>query len=271
MHQEITGKLPNEITHVVNYSGGAGSYMTAKRVAARHGKEGMVLVFADTLIEDGDLYRFLADSQGVLGIPLVRVADGRTPWDVFKDARFLGNARVAPCSKILKAELLDSWIAEHCTPETCTVYLGIDWSEKHRIDRLKPKRLPWVYEAPMCDSPYLSKQQMIAEMEADGIKAPRLYELGFPHNNCGGGCVKAGQAHFVHLLKTLPDVFAEWERREAEMQRFLERDDVAILRDRRGGTVKPLTLRQLRERHSVGDECEQMQLDWGGCGCAVES
>lgn len=35
-------------SHVVMFSGGAGSWATAKRVAERHGTEGLVLLFADT-------------------------------------------------------------------------------------------------------------------------------------------------------------------------------------------------------------------------------
>ena len=99
------------------------------------------------------------------------------------------------------------------------------------------------------------------------MELPRLYELGFSHNNCGGGCIKAGHSHFRHLLKTLPDVFEEWENEEEKMRQFLDRD-VSILKDRRGGETKTLTLKQLRVM--TDDECPE--FEWGGCGCfAVES
>jgi hypothetical protein len=32
----------------------------------------------------------------VLGVPVTVVADGRTPFEVFADQRFLGNSRLAP-------------------------------------------------------------------------------------------------------------------------------------------------------------------------------
>ena len=48
--------------HVVMFSGGAGSWMTAKRVAEKHGTDNLILLFADTLIEDEDLYRFLDEA-----------------------------------------------------------------------------------------------------------------------------------------------------------------------------------------------------------------
>ena len=44
---------------------------------------------------------------------------------------------------------------------------------------------------------------------------------------------------------------------------------IAILRDRRGGVLKPLTLKVLRER--VQDTPELVdQDDIGGCGCFVD-
>lgn len=44
--------------HVVMYSGGIGSWAAAKQVVQQAGAENMVLLWADTKIEDEDLYRF---------------------------------------------------------------------------------------------------------------------------------------------------------------------------------------------------------------------
>jgi len=253
---------------VVNFSGGVGSWAAARRVADQHGTDGLVLLFADTLIEDEDLYRFLKEAATDVGGTFVRLCDGRTPWQVFRDVRYLGNTRADPCSKILKRDLLDRWRAENCDPENTTIYIGIDWTEVHRLDRLRLRVAPWQVEAPMTKPPYLSKTQMLDALRARGIEPPRLYAMGFPHNNCGGGCVKAGQAHFRHLLKMLPDRYAEWEQEERSMLDFLGRDDVAILRDRTGGTTKPLTLKVFRERVQAGQLGDEHE--WGGCGCALD-
>ena len=91
------------------FSGGVGSWMTARRVVDMHGTDGLVLLFADTMMEDEDLYRFIVDAAKNIGGEFVRIADGRTPWQVFTDERFLGNTKVDPCSKILKRQLLDKW------------------------------------------------------------------------------------------------------------------------------------------------------------------
>ena len=251
---------------VVMFSGGVGSWAAAKRVAERHGTDGLVLLFTDTLIEDADTYRFLEDAAANVGAPLVRIADGRTPWEVFRDVRFLGNSRVDPCSRILKRDLADAWLAEHYTPETVTVYVGIDWSEVHRYDRLRERKLPWIYEAPLCDAPYLTKDDMHQWARREGLAKQRLYELGMPHANCGGGCIKMGQGGFARLLKADPCRFAEWEANEEKMRAQL--GDVSILRDRTAGQVVPLTLRFLRQRIEEGESIDM--FDIGGCGCFVD-
>lgn len=256
--------MSGETRHVVMFSGGIGSWAAAKRVAERHGTASLTLLFTDTRIEDPDLYRFLREGAANVGGQLVTIADGRTPWDVFREKRFLGNTRVDLCSRILKREIADKWLVDNCDPATTTVYVGIDFTEEHRFTRLRERKLPWRYEAPLCEAPYILKDQMLAALQAEGITPPRLYALGFAHNNCGGGCVKAGIGHFAHLYRTLPDVFAEWERNEQSLRDHLGKD-VAILRDRTGGASTPLPLVQLRRR--LDDGWQPDLFDIGGCGC----
>jgi hypothetical protein len=43
-----------------------------------------------------------------IAIPgLVWIADGRHPWEVYRDEKFIGNSLVDPCSRILKREIND--------------------------------------------------------------------------------------------------------------------------------------------------------------------
>lgn len=253
--------------HVVFFSGGIGSWAAAKRVAEEHGTDDMVLLFTDTRIEDEDTYRFLQEAAGNVGAHLEIIADGRTPWQVFRDERFLGNTRADPCSKILKRELADAWLEEHCDPGSTVCYVGIDWTEIHRYERMAPRKLPWVFEAPLCEPPLLTKAQLHEWAEDEGLEMQRLYKMGMPHANCGGGCVKMGQGGFARLYEAFPERFREWEREEAELRELL--GDVAILRDRRGGETRPLPLSELRERLEE-DRCQVDLFDVGGCGCFVD-
>jgi hypothetical protein len=251
--------------HIISFSGGLGSFWTAHRVIERHGKADVTLLFADTCMEDEDLYRFNRDASSLLGVPITRITDGRTPWEVFRDVRFLGNSRVDPCSKILKRELLDRWHRENCYEMATIVYVGVDWTETHRLDRLRARKPEWRIEAPMTEAPLWDKNRMICESDRIGLTPPRLYKMGFPHNNCGGFCVKAGQGHFAHLLKTMPERYAYHEQQEQDLRVALGRDDIGILKDKNG----PFTLRELRQRIEGGKAFDP--LEWGGCGCAIDA
>jgi hypothetical protein len=246
--------------HVMFFSGGMSSFISAKRLVDKYGKDNVILLFTDTNYEHEDLYRFLDETVAFLGAEYIRLADGRTPWDVFKDRRFLGNSQKDPCSAVLKRDLSRRWVKENCTPGTHTLNLGYGPDERHRLERSQKFWAPFVVSAPLIDE-LITKNDMMFESRSYGIEPPELYSLGFPHNNCGGFCVKAGHAHFLHLLRVLPEKYAEVEKKEEEMRELL--GDVSILKDRRGGVTKPLTLKQLRVRER-GD-CDY--LDWGGCGC----
>lgn len=253
------------IEHVVQYSGGACSFCAAKRVIERYGKETVVLLFADTMMEDGDLYRFLDESAQHLGLPITKIMDGRTPWQIFHDERFLGNSQVDPCSKILKRQLLWSWMEKNAPK--AVVHVGLDWTEEHRLERLRAYRPEFQIEAPMMWKPLVDKPDMLVALHKLGITLPRLYKLGFAHNNCGGFCIKAGQAQFRLLLETMPDRYAWHEKQEQELRSYLQKD-VAVLRDRRGGKTRPMTLEEFRKRIECGQEHDRH--DWGGCGCAID-
>lgn len=247
--------------HVMFYSGGVASYISAKRLIDKYGKDSVTLLFTDTKYEHEDLYRFLDESASYLGAVLIKVADGRTPWEVFKDEKYLGNSRIDPCSKILKRVQAKKWVNANCAPKTHVLYLGYPHDEMHRLERSKKFWDPYTVDSPLIWHSEMSKQDMLMECRMDGIEPPELYSLGFPHNNCGGFCIKAGHAHFLHLLKTLPEKYAEVEAEEEKMREQL--GDVSILRDRSGGTVKPLPLKVLREKNR--QDCEF--TNWGGCGC----
>ena len=259
--------------YVVMFSGGIGSWASARRLVDDYGAENVTCLFSDVkgdnpdpnVGEDEDTYRFIDDSIAQLGCEYVRVADGRDIWQVFKDKRFLGNSRQANCSHTLKQAPAKKWLKENTTPETHIIVIGIDWTETHRLPAIEKAYKPWDVVFPMCEPPYMSKQQMIDWAESCGIKPPRLYSLGFSHNNCGGGCVRAGQGQFRRLLEVMPERYNVWAEKEEEVRQYLGKD-VTILKEVRKGVRKNLSLVELRDRSA--DACDM--LDLGGCGCFVE-
>ena len=253
--------------HVIQFSTGLGSAEVARRVVATAGVENVHLLTADTLVEDEDNWRFAREVHEFLGKPEWTIlADGRTPMEVGRDARVVPNNRLAVCSRVLKRELLRRHIDETYDPLNTTIHLGFDWTEAHRMKAAAPQWEPFTVAAVLMHPPYVHKQMLMRKWaEEFGIKPPRLYEQGFGHANCGGACVRGGQAQWQLLLSVNRDRYAEWEAEEEKTRAELDKD-VSILRDRTGGGVTPLTLRRFRERIEA-DETLFDATDWGACGC----
>lgn len=267
--------------HIVMFSGGVGSWAAAKRVAEQHGTDDLVLLFADVggqhssphAGEDEDCYRFIADAAENIGGELVILNQGMDIWEIFKKDRFLGNSRLANCSKFLKQRPAREWLGQNCPDaEAATVYVGIDWSEVHRIPAIEKAYLPYRAEAPLTEPPYLDKDDMLAWCRREKLEPPRMYAQGYPHANCGGGCVRAGHGQFRMLLANNRERFLYWEQKEAELRQYLDKD-VTILRDRTGGKTRPMTLREFRENIESAQSNQLVLLDFsdvGGCGCFVD-
>lgn len=267
------------MNYLVNFSGGLCSFFASMRTIAKRGRHHVVNIFADTLYEHADLYEFNCRAESVLNLPLTRICVGLTPWQLFRKEGLIGNDRFPICSTKLKREPLNDWMEAHYEMDSrqinmikqpATVVLGFDFTEYNRIEDFQKQHPSWKVEAPMCEEPLWDKCRMIEEANALGFKTPELYALGFPHNNCGGGCVKAGISHFVHLYRTKPAVFSQWEKEEQDTLFEFERRGVSnghftILKDRRGGKIIPLSLKTLRIRIEAGENFSTK--DWGGCGC----
>lgn len=256
------------MTALVQFSTGVGSAEVAVRAVEQFGVGNTVLLTADTLVEDEDNWRFAGEVHKWLGSPTwVMLADGRTPMQVGRDHRCVPNDRMAVCSRVLKRELLRSWIEAHGCRDTDVLLFGFDWTEDHRLAATRPHWPSWATAAPLCEPPYLSKSDLLATWRQRGIEPPVLYTQGFGHANCGGACVRGGQAAWARLLRVNRPRYVEWEAEE-EATRALLGKDVSILSDRRGGgSRRPLSLRAFRERIEVQPDLFDA-ADWGACGCA---
>ncbi len=251
--------------YLVNLSGGLTSFWALKRCLDLKGKANTRAYFADTNSEDPDLYRFLDAQERYFGITIERLKDGRTPWDVMKDERYITLQGMAPCSNLLKRVPIEREIARTYPQGTYTRVFGYEWSEIDRMDRLAAAVAPDPVWFPLNEPPYVDKCHIAAFLDTIGIAVPQLYTLGFDHNNCSALCVKAGQAHWAMVYFTLPERYAYAEAKEEEVRQHLGKD-VSILKDRRGGRTRPMTLRAFRERLEANPD-DYDKHEWGGCGC----
>lgn len=229
---------------VVALSGGKASAYCAKW--AVENRDNVVLYFNDTKWEHEDLYRFLKDISNVLNKEIVIDSDGRSPEQLFKDQHALANNRMPFCSRILKAERLQKFMQDGDE-----LVFGIGLDEMRRAERITrvyqtvsaKKGINLKLRFPLIENE-VSKSQIDNWLKENGIQEPYLYRIGFTHNNCSGGCVRAGKKQWKLLLEKLPEVYAERERVENNIRDWLGKD-VHYLKDE--------TLEQFRGRCERGE------------------
>ena len=150
------------------------------------------------------------------------------------------------------------------------MHIGFDFTEVHRFERSKKHYLPIVIESLILNS-RLDKHLMKSELKGLGINLPRLYTLGFAHNNCGGFCFKAGIGHFKQLYDKMPERYIYHMNKEKDLIKQIGKP-VSILKRVRNGMKINLTLEMLKKEFDNNN----MQLtfdeefDIGGCDCFTE-
>lgn len=257
-----TGSKEESNRHIVCLSGGVASAVVAKWVNENVEGE-KIYYFNDVKWEHPDLYRFNSDLEKALNLKITVDCDGRTPEQVFYDQKMLGSNRTPICSKSLKAEMLQKFV---CPGDT--VYFGIDHQEIHRAARITPiyEKLGCKVKFPLIDN-YIFKPNAFEIIKDMGIEIPKMYKDGFEHNNCSGGCVRAGVRQWISLLKTYPDIYAERERIEREFtkwnnERRLKKDP--NYKSREYHFMKDMSLRELRENYEKGNDLNFGPDEWQG-------
>lgn len=231
---------------VVALSGGKASAWCADWAFRNYQKDDIILYFNDTKWEHEDLYRFLNDLSKYFDHPIVFDSDGRNPEELFYDNGALANNRMPFCSRQLKADRLQKFYKDGDT-----LVFGIGGSEPHRAQRITSVydsvsqktgkrvtlRFPLISEQ-------VTREQINNFLALAGIEEPIIYSLGFSHNNCSGGCVRAGKKQWKLLYEKLPEVYADRERVETEFREFTGKD-VSFFKDE--------TLTEFRQRIERGD------------------
>jgi hypothetical protein len=244
---------------------------------------------AETPIEEyagnPDWRAFLAQlrEETALALPeLAWLVEGRDPWEIFRDERYLGNTRADPCSKIDKRQMLDQWRDAECDRARDVILFGIGEHEKHRFESvdakgrvtgIKPRLAAkgWTCAAPLIEYP----AHPIKDLRSDlyGIRQQRLYGFGYSHGNCGGFCIKAGMEHYRNRRRAQPDRFAYDALMERKISDYLGNGSATILRLRRAGRkTRPLSLIEFGQMLDGQPEMELLSSPGdSGCGCMIDT
>lgn len=236
--------------NIITISGGISSAWVAMWATKNLTGE-TIFYFNDTKWEHPDLYRFIDDVGHALKIQITNDTDGRSPEQVFIDQKMLGSNRVPLCSKILKAQRLQKF----ARPGDI-LYFGIDCGELKRAARISAiyARLRIECQFPIIDG-NVKRAQMIADLTAVGLQIPELYARGFSHNNCYGGCVRAGVKQWTRLFHEYPEVFADRQRVE---------DEFNAARGSNYSFIKGYQLKDLRKRIEAKETLPIDDDSWHG-------
>lgn len=239
------------LQHAASFSGGVPSAIMVERIIARYGRENVMIWFADVLSEDDDLYRFVDDCMERWQGSIYYYTHGKKPLDVAQDKQMIPCDLHCPCSYELKVKPFRSFIK--AMPSLPTVYIGLEAHETKRLASVRKSYKEAIPQA-VVEYPLLWHEEprpMLQVCSDDlGIEPPRLYKLGFKHNNCGGACVRQGVKEWVRLGYHFPERFAQYEQWEQEQRAQggprAERSFCSV--ERKGHKV-PMPLSQIREEY----------------------
>lgn len=195
------------------FSCGAASAVAAKLAVEKYG-ERCTVVYCDTMSsEHPDNARFFADVEQWLGVPILKIRSEKyaSVEQVFEKRRYMSGIAGAICTTELKKVPRMAW------QQADDVHVwGYTSEEQDRIEAFEQNnpelRLEWILR-----DNNIGKKWCLYLLEHAGIRLPKMYALGFEHNNCLG-CVKATSPDYWRKVRRLfPDVFAERARVSREI------------------------------------------------------
>lgn len=191
---------------VCQFSCGAASAVATKLALAQYGATHDVQIINAFLAnEHEDSRRFLLDCQSWFGQDITQLKDEKYGADiiqVFRRERFMKGRNGAPCTKLLKRRLLDSWKQ----PGDVMVF-GYTAEEADRLDDFRERNPDRPVIAPLIDAG-LGKEDCKAMVMRTGIELPMMYRLGYDNANCIG-CVKGGEGYYRAIREDFPEQFEE--------------------------------------------------------------
>lgn len=161
-----------------------------------------------------DSMRFLSNCEKVLGKKINMISSPyRNVENVIQQFRFINSPYGAKCTEVLKRRVRKEW--ERQQNEPITYVWGYDVSEKHRAERMEESMPEFKHEFPLIEHG-LSKSDCHGLLCKLGVKRPKMYDLGYPNNNCIG-CVKGGMWYWNKIRKDFPEVFKRRAKQEREI------------------------------------------------------
>ncbi|MGR2920761.1 hypothetical protein [Acinetobacter sp. 1125_18A] len=201
--------------HIICYSGGHSSAITAIEVVRKFGKENVLLVNHDinSSVELEDVKRFKKEVAEYLDLKIqyvniqnLSIESIPDQFDVVIKAKAfkVGNGSEL-CTSRLKTEPFIEFLKNNFPLKDCIIYYGFDANEKDRIQRRSSILSSMGYRSDFPLALWDEQCRTISQTIQIGINPPAQYGQ-FKHANCIG-CLKAGRQHWYIVYCQRPDIF----------------------------------------------------------------
>ena len=198
------------LRRVVSFSCGASSAVLAKIATQRY--DNTVVVYCDTGGEHESNKKFLKDVEEWIGqkITIFKNPKYVDHFDVFRKVRYIAGRKGAACAKRLKIDLKRKFNE----PDDIH-FFGFTAEEARRakdFDERQPELTEW-----LLINEGITKADCLGLLWKAGIELPKMYELGYDHNNCIG-CPKGGAGYWNRIRIDFPDHFEIMAKIERELK-----------------------------------------------------
>lgn len=160
-----------------------------------------------------DSIRFVKDCETFFNKEIkILKSPYRSVERVIRQFKYVNGPYGARCSMMLKKRVRQEWELEN--KPTHYVW-GFDCSQReiNRAERVRETMTNYEHIFPLIDN-IVSKDNAHGVLASWGIKRPKMYDLGYPNNNCIG-CVKGGKGYWNKIRVDFPKEF----KRMAELER----------------------------------------------------
>ena len=202
---------------VVWFSCGAASAIASKLAVKKYNN--CDVVYCDTGGEHESNKQFLKDVEQWIDkeITILKNDKYEDHFDVFRKTKYLQGIAGARCTTDLKKKLR----LEYQKPDDIHIF-GYTLEEKNRADKFE-KYNPELKVDWILIEKGITKENCLGILWQKGIKLPKMYELGYNHNNCIG-CIKGGMGYWNRIRKDFPDHYNKMAKIEREIGHSRFRD-----------------------------------------------
>ena len=204
-------RMIEQIT-VAWFSAGVSSAVATKLMIEKIDK----IIYQHIDDQDEDTLRFVRECEAWFGKPVEIIqSQYESVENACRGMAYVNGPRGAACTRLLKRRLRQEWESRHRFFNTFQYAWGMDCTEAHRAARLREDMREDSHVFPLMDRG-LTKADAHGILQEAGIERPRMYDKGYPNNNCVG-CVKGGMGYWNKIREDFPEVFAARVRMERDI------------------------------------------------------